>query len=245
METSNCSPLQLQENSLFFDYDLLLEKSPAFDPSSDPGYVSAGSSLSPTSSVDSFCFSPGSLQASVNEQDALNRFLLSSSAEPQTSQTKETILSSRHSSSPAVPLRKSRSKYPSKKRQTASEREKLRMRDLTKALHELRTYLPSSVAPAGQVLTKIETLRLTIRYISYLSEQLGLSQEVLEQRRSGSFVEQVQTLSQFLGQPTAVNTEQLSCLQHPCQDLGDRFYTSQQSWRHDDQSEPFTFTGQY
>uniref|UniRef100_A0A3Q2D4F4 Mesoderm posterior ab n=1 Tax=Cyprinodon variegatus TaxID=28743 RepID=A0A3Q2D4F4_CYPVA len=177
METSNCSPLQLQENSLFFDYDLLLEKSPAFDPSSDPGYVSAGSSLSPTSSVDSFCFSPGSLQ---------------------------TILSSRHSSSPAVPLRKSRSKYPSKKRQTASEREKLRMRDLTKALHELRTYLPSSVAPAGQVLTKIETLRLTIRYISYLSEQLGLSQEVLEQRRSGSFVEQVQTLSQFLGQPTVL-----------------------------------------
>uniref|UniRef100_A0A8C1WP00 Mesoderm posterior ba n=1 Tax=Cyprinus carpio TaxID=7962 RepID=A0A8C1WP00_CYPCA len=60
------------------------------------------------------------------------------------------------------------------KRQTASEREKLRMRDLTKALHHLRTYLPPSVAPVGKTLTKIETLRLTIQYISCLSAQLEL-----------------------------------------------------------------------
>uniref|UniRef100_A0A3Q2QKP3 Mesoderm posterior aa n=1 Tax=Fundulus heteroclitus TaxID=8078 RepID=A0A3Q2QKP3_FUNHE len=170
METSYCSPLQLQENSLFFDYDLLLEKSPACDPASDPGYVSAGSSLSPTSSVDSFCFSPASLQALGKEQDALNCFLLSSRVEPQPSQQMETILPSRHSSSSIAPMKKSRSRYPSKKRETASEREKLRMRDLTKALHLLRTYLPPSMAPAGQALTKIETLRLTIRYISYLSD---------------------------------------------------------------------------
>lgn len=71
----------------------------------------------------------------------------------------------------------------SKQRESASEKEKLRMRDLTKALHHLRSYLPPSVAPAGQTLTKIETLRLTIRYISYLSSQLGLSEEVLFQRR--------------------------------------------------------------
>ncbi|KAM9366668.1 uncharacterized protein ABDE67_002446 [Symphorus nematophorus] len=71
----------------------------------------------------------------------------------------------------------------SKQRESASEKEKLRMRDLTKALHHLRSYLPPSVAPAGQTLTKIETLRLTIRYISYLSAQLGLSEEVLFQRR--------------------------------------------------------------
>lgn len=57
------------------------------------------------------------------------------------------------------------------------------MRDLTKALHHLRSYLPPSVAPAGQNLTKIETLRLTIRYISHLSAQLGLNEEVLFQRR--------------------------------------------------------------
>uniref|UniRef100_A0A3B3YRC5 BHLH domain-containing protein n=1 Tax=Poecilia mexicana TaxID=48701 RepID=A0A3B3YRC5_9TELE len=170
---SYCSALHLQENSLFFDYDLLLEKSPACDPSSDPGYVSAGSSLSPTSSVETFCFSPVSLQALGKEQHALNCFLFSSTLEPQPSQQSETVLSSRPSSSATVPMKNSRSKYPSKKRQTASEREKLRMRDLTKALHHLRTYLPPSMAPAGQ-LTKIETLRLAIRYISYLSEQLGL-----------------------------------------------------------------------
>ncbi|CAM2098894.1 unnamed protein product [Caretta caretta] len=59
------------------------------------------------------------------------------------------------------------------------------MRNLSKALHTLRRYLPPSVAPAGQSLTKIETLRLTIRYISHLSELLGLSEETLAQRREG------------------------------------------------------------
>uniref|UniRef100_A0A3Q3WYU6 BHLH domain-containing protein n=1 Tax=Mola mola TaxID=94237 RepID=A0A3Q3WYU6_MOLML len=93
----------------------------------------------------------------------------------------------------------------SKQRESASEKEKLRMRDLTKALHHLRSYLPPSVVPAGQTLTKIETLRLTIRYISYLSSQLGLSEEVLFQRRerSSGLVQQPQTLSQLVGQPTA------------------------------------------
>ncbi|CAG03109.1 unnamed protein product, partial [Tetraodon nigroviridis] len=71
----------------------------------------------------------------------------------------------------------------SKQRESASEKEKLRMRDLTKALHHLRSFLPPSVVPAGQNLTKIETLRLTIRYISHLSAQLGLNEEVLFQRR--------------------------------------------------------------
>ncbi|XP_067412155.1 mesoderm posterior protein 1-like [Emydura macquarii macquarii] len=70
-------------------------------------------------------------------------------------------------------------------RQSASEREKLRMRNLSKALHTLRHYLPPSVAPAGQSLTKIETLRLASRYISHLAELLGLSEETLAQRREG------------------------------------------------------------
>uniref|UniRef100_A0A3Q3F2I9 Mesoderm posterior protein 1-like n=1 Tax=Labrus bergylta TaxID=56723 RepID=A0A3Q3F2I9_9LABR len=156
MDVSHCSALQLQDNSFLFDCESLLDKcyDPlAFDPAADPGYFSAGSSLSPTSSVDSFCFSPASLQSSSNEQD------------------------------------KSRSRYPGKKRQTASEREKLRMRDLTKAMHHLRNYLPASVAPAGQTLTKIDTLRLTIRYISHLSAQLGLSEEALEQRASSGSVD--------------------------------------------------------
>ncbi|KAG9332339.1 hypothetical protein JZ751_015346 [Albula glossodonta] len=90
---------------------------------------------------------------------------------------------SRHSGSrhsPASPpgissggkARRNRAKNPSKQRQSASEKEKLRMRALTKALHHLRTYLPPSLAPAGQTLTKIQTLRLTIHYISHLSAQL-------------------------------------------------------------------------
>ncbi|XP_029112195.1 uncharacterized protein LOC114911893 [Scleropages formosus] len=102
------------------------------------------------------------------------------------SETAETPgASSQHNQGAAPPagkVTKPRLKNPSKRRQSASEKEKLRMRDLTKALHHLRTYLPPSVAPVGQTLTKIETLRLTIRYISHLSEQLGLSEEILSQR---------------------------------------------------------------
>ncbi|XP_050824888.1 mesoderm posterior protein 1-like [Gopherus flavomarginatus] len=87
---------------------------------------------------------------------------------------------------PAYGSRKgSRGRAGGGQRQSASEREKLRMRNLSKALHTLRRYLPPSVAPAGQSLTKIETLRLAIRYISHLSELLGLSEETLAQRREG------------------------------------------------------------
>ncbi|XP_054569266.1 mesoderm posterior protein 1 [Eptesicus fuscus] len=68
-------------------------------------------------------------------------------------------------------------------RRSASEREKLRMRTLARALHELRRFLPPSVAPAGQSLTKIETLRLAIRYIGHLSAVLGLSEDSLRRRR--------------------------------------------------------------
>ncbi|XP_021536123.2 LOW QUALITY PROTEIN: mesoderm posterior protein 1 [Neomonachus schauinslandi] len=75
------------------------------------------------------------------------------------------------------------SRLGSGQRQSASEREKLRMRTLARALHELRRFLPPSVAPAGQSLTKIETLRLAIRYIGHLSAVLGLSEESLQRRR--------------------------------------------------------------
>ncbi|XP_031240207.1 mesoderm posterior protein 2 [Mastomys coucha] len=71
-------------------------------------------------------------------------------------------------------------------RQSASEREKLRMRTLARALQELRRFLPPSVAPAGQTLTKIETLRLAIRYIGHLSALLGLSEDGLRRRRRRS-----------------------------------------------------------
>lgn len=214
MEVSYCSSLQLQKNHSPFVFDSFLENpcNPlAYDPASDSGYFSAGSSLSPTSSVDSFCFSPTSLQATGDEQNALDHFIFSSPQVPCVSHEPQTLPCSR-SSTTSSSTKKSRSRYPGKKRQTASEREKLRMRDLTKALHHLRTYLPPSVAPAGQTLTKIETLRLTIRYISYLSAQLGLSEEVLEQKRSSRFLEQPQTLSQILGQPaTSYSLQESDC----------------------------------
>ncbi|XP_039982528.1 mesoderm posterior aa [Xiphias gladius] len=245
MEVSYCSTLQLQENSFLFDCQSLLENSydpVAYDPAADPGYFSAGSSLSPTSSVDSFCFSPTSLQA-----DASDHFIFSSPKAPSLTSETKTLPCSRSSTTTST-TKKSRSRYPGKKRQTASEREKLRMRDLTKALHHLRTYLPPSVAPAGQTLTKIETLRLTIRYISYLSAQLGLSEEVLEQQRFSGVIEQPQTLSQFLGQPTAncntMNTAQLSSLQHAYQVSSGAGFPSEQYWMPQEQLQNVTFSGQ-
>uniref|UniRef100_A0A8C6HGJ1 Mesoderm posterior 1 n=1 Tax=Mus spicilegus TaxID=10103 RepID=A0A8C6HGJ1_MUSSI len=75
------------------------------------------------------------------------------------------------------------SRLGSGQRQSASEREKLRMRTLARALHELRRFLPPSVAPTGQNLTKIETLRLAIRYIGHLSAVLGLSEDNLRRQR--------------------------------------------------------------
>ncbi|NXL36577.1 MESP1 protein, partial [Glaucidium brasilianum] len=71
-------------------------------------------------------------------------------------------------------------------RQSASEREKLRMRRLAQALLRLRHYLPPALAPAGQSLTKIETLRLAIRYIGHLSALGGVSEEALARRRGAA-----------------------------------------------------------
>uniref|UniRef100_UPI0037E96E56 mesogenin-1-like n=1 Tax=Semicossyphus pulcher TaxID=241346 RepID=UPI0037E96E56 len=118
----------------------------------------------------------------------------------------------------------------SKQRESASEKEKLRMRDLTKALHHLRSYLPPSVAPAGQTLTKIETLRLTISYISYLSAQLGLSEEVLFQRReqgdtSASDTSSPDILSYF--QHGSMGEQEAQSLNLQSQNLNQGLYTAQ------------------
>ncbi|XP_002825857.3 mesoderm posterior protein 2 [Pongo abelii] len=91
--------------------------------------------------------------------------------------------SSRAEQAAATTPRRARTEPAGGQRQSASEREKLRMRTLARALHELRRFLPPSVAPAGQSLTKIETLRLAIRYIGHLSAVLGLSEESLQCRR--------------------------------------------------------------
>ncbi|GAA6100736.1 mesoderm posterior aa [Tachysurus ichikawai] len=158
------SLIQLQDNSEFlFNCEGLLEQSLS---ASDAGYYSASSSLSPASSIDSCCFSPPAFQYGTGQESFPEIFPLKNNEEEKTKIGKV-----------AKKTGRPRSKFPGLKRQSASEREKLRMRDLTKALHHLRTYLPPSVAPAGQTLTKIDTLRLTIHYISYLSAQLELDQE--------------------------------------------------------------------
>uniref|UniRef100_H3BFZ2 BHLH domain-containing protein n=2 Tax=Latimeria chalumnae TaxID=7897 RepID=H3BFZ2_LATCH len=133
---------------------------------SDCCSVYSSASLSPVSSNDSSSFSPPYLPCASSQEVYSDVFRVQSLAE-----ASEERLHSLHQ------RRKTRSRYLSRKRQSASEREKLRMRNLSQAVHNLRTYLPPSVAPAGQNLTKIETLRLAIRYISHLSELLGVSEE--------------------------------------------------------------------
>lgn len=67
----------------------------------------------------------------------------------------------------------SKPKMSTKRRMKASEREKMRMRSLAEALHQLRDYLPPDYNKRGQPLTKIQTLKYTIEYINKLSEILS------------------------------------------------------------------------
>lgn len=69
--------------------------------------------------------------------------------------------------------RTGRSKMSTKRRMKASEREKMRMRSLAEALHQLRDYLPPDYSKRGQPLTKIQTLKYTIEYINTLSDILS------------------------------------------------------------------------
>ncbi|KAL0968054.1 hypothetical protein UPYG_G00261700 [Umbra pygmaea] len=166
MDTAAFSNIFHLKGDHLLDCNALLEPS---CPSSDPGYYSACSSLSPASTIDSCCLSPPCFQWGAGQEMKAGNPLGYISQAPKRPRREDIPAQEKP--------RRSRSKFPGKKRDSASEREKLRMRDLTKALHHLRTYLPPSVAPAGQTLTKIETLRLTIRYISHLSSQLGLSED--------------------------------------------------------------------
>ncbi|XP_008577138.1 PREDICTED: mesogenin-1 [Galeopterus variegatus] len=63
------------------------------------------------------------------------------------------------------------------RRRKASEREKLRMRTLADALHTLRNYLPPVYSQRGQPLTKIQTLKYTIKYIGELTDLLNHGRE--------------------------------------------------------------------
>ncbi|XP_076860633.1 mesogenin-1 [Brachyhypopomus gauderio] len=70
-------------------------------------------------------------------------------------------------------LKPPKPKMSTKRRMKASEREKLRMRSLAEALHQLRDYLPPVYSRKGQPLTKIQTLKYTIEYIKELSDILS------------------------------------------------------------------------
>ncbi|KAJ3606590.1 hypothetical protein NHX12_026111 [Muraenolepis orangiensis] len=69
--------------------------------------------------------------------------------------------------------RHTKHKMSTKRRMKASEREKMRMRSLAEALHQLRDYLPPDYSKSGQPLTKIQTLKYTIEYINQLEDILG------------------------------------------------------------------------
>ncbi|MBN3293389.1 MESP2 protein, partial [Polypterus senegalus] len=185
------SQLLYQDDKTFLSYDTLFGQNCTL---SDPGYFSASGGLSPASSTDSGCFSPPGLEWRMKQQTFDWDNIL-----PNPIFTQQNLME------PSQSKRRSRSKNPGRKRQSASEREKLRMRDLTRALHHLRTYLPPSVAPAGQTLTKIETLRLTIHYISQLTEQLQLTTDATIHRKESNVKK---------SQPPSVNSDccQMSCL---------------------------------
>ncbi|KAM4749028.1 uncharacterized protein WCC33_006448 [Rhinophrynus dorsalis] len=138
-----------------------------------PEWVYASScSQSPASSSESYNLSPGYAHLPVPKEN-FDNCLQAQVYNIDTHQVQESVQSTRRARCRMVGIQ----------RQSASEREKMRMRSLSKALHNLRSYLPPSVVPPGRNLTKIETLRLTIRYISYLSQLLGLTEETLRQRR--------------------------------------------------------------
>ncbi|NP_001079050.1 mesoderm posterior homolog A S homeolog [Xenopus laevis] len=130
-------------------------------------------SLSPASSIDSSGFSPPYQSCAFANEAYSSIHTAFTQMEKLKSKPQEISTKKDH---------RNRKVY-DRERHSASEREKMRMRNLSSALQNLRRYLPPAVAPVGKTLTKIEILRLTIRYISHLSEVLGLDEETLIKRR--------------------------------------------------------------
>ncbi|XP_014061175.1 mesogenin-1 [Salmo salar] len=114
-------------------------------------------STSPESSFDSMCSSPEMSSSSTGHQSFGNvSYGLTG-----------------HSPTPCATLKQTKPKMSTKRRMKASEREKMRMRSLAEALHQLRDYLPPDYSKRGQPLTKIQTLKYTIEYINELSDILN------------------------------------------------------------------------
>ncbi|KAM8847276.1 mesogenin-1 [Synchiropus splendidus] len=118
--------------------------------------VSLQSSSSPESSMDSMCSSPEMCFSSGHQDNGDFSFGLS-----------------RRSAETSAAHKQRKPKMSTKRRMKASEREKMRMRSLAEALHQLRDYLPPDYSKSGQPLTKIQTLKYTIEYIKNLSDLLS------------------------------------------------------------------------
>lgn len=112
-------------------------------------------STSPESSIDSMCSSPEMCCSSGHRE--INDFSVDFTGRAATTTAQ----------------RPSKPKMSTKRRMKASEREKMRMRSLAEALHQLRDYLPPDYSKRGQPLTKIQTLKYTIEYINKLSDILS------------------------------------------------------------------------
>lgn len=122
-------------------------------------------SASPEFSADSMCSSP-EMCSSSGQEDAGDLPFDFKTHETTAATTQQQPLQQQQQ-------RTSKSKMSTKRRMKASEREKMRMRSLAEALHQLRDYLPPDYSKRGQPLTKIQTLKYTIEYINQLSETLS------------------------------------------------------------------------
>ncbi|GLD49398.1 mesogenin-1 [Lates japonicus] len=127
-----------------------IRESPAFGEDQD-----SLQSSSPEPSMDSMCSSPETCYSSGHQE--INDFPFGFTG---------------RRAAPAA-QRQSKPKMSTKRRMKASEREKMRMRSLAEALHQLRDYLPPDYSKRGQPLTKIQTLKYTIEYINKLSDILS------------------------------------------------------------------------
>ncbi|KAM3861248.1 mesogenin-1 [Diretmus argenteus] len=116
-------------------------------------------SNSPESSLDSMCSSPEMMSSCCSGQQGMgfNDYSFGFAGRGATPTTQ----------------RQTKTKMSTKRRVKASEREKMRMRSLADALHQLRDYLPPDYSKRGQPMTKIQTLKYTIEYINKLADTLS------------------------------------------------------------------------
>ncbi|RXM99988.1 Mesogenin-1 [Acipenser ruthenus] len=129
------------------------------DKAFEMGHELSPRSTSPASSFDSVCSSPEMMNIAGNPLTSLSHSAFQS-------YNNDVVAAAANHKQTNKP------KMSTKRRMKASEREKMRMRNLADALHHLRDYLPPDYSQRGQPLTKIQTLKYTIQYINELSDLL-------------------------------------------------------------------------